>query len=162
MIEKLKLCLFLAILALISGCSASHNTLSPQETATLEISQLGDLLDVTFLRGPDINSSQNVSLVIKNLSDYCMVFPYDFGIKLWVEVNGDWEDIDNMVQYRPEEDIYLEPAGDLFSVMGVSLFPDLSNFPLPEKTNFKAMLIGHLCDDATVVIEKDIFFTVSP
>jgi hypothetical protein len=155
-------CILLTILILSYGCSFMQEIQNPKGTPTSEIDQLGDRLEITFLRGPEIHTLQNVSLVITNLSEYCIVFPFDFGIELWVDVNDVWEEIDNMVQYIPEEDIYLEPVGESFSTMGVSIRPDLSDFPLLEKTDFKAILSGHLCDDISVIVEKEILFTVSP
>jgi hypothetical protein len=161
-VNKRILCLLLKILVLVSGCSTIHNIQDPQETATIETYQWGDLLEITFLRGPEIHTSEYVSFWIKNLSEYCMVFPYDFGTKIWIKSDSGWEEIDNIMHYSPEEDRLLDPSGSLFSNMDGSIAPDLTNYPINAKTEFKALLTGHFCDDESIVVEKEILFTVSP
>jgi hypothetical protein len=59
-------------------------------------------------------------------------------------------------------DILLEPVGNIFSEKVITLFPDLTNIHLLGVTNFKAIIIAHLCDDLNIDVEKEIPFTVSP
>lgn len=161
MYSKLRINLLISLLILMYGCSEGTSTQSI-ETNIPRTDQGEVKLDVIFLRGPDIHSTENISLILKNLSDKGVNFPYDMGVRIWAQGDDSWIEVNSMVQYRPYEDRILDPFGSFFSEMAVSIRPDLTDYPLVGKTNFKAILAGHLCEDDTIVVEKEISFSISP
>jgi hypothetical protein len=120
------------------------------------------LVQPSYVIGPEIQNTESLISFIKNTSSSCMVFPYNYGVKIYMERNGSWVDVPNMTDYRSKEDIQLLPAGNMDSDNVVVLRPNLLDVELQAPTNFRAVLNGHLCDDENVLIKKIVPFTVVP
>jgi len=123
---------------------------------------ISDPIVVTYITGPEIEMTDLLDFWVKNTSDECIVFPFDFGAKILLDNNGSWIEINNLARYHPEEDIYLRAAGNIFSENAVGLQPDYSSIVLQENTDLLVVITGHLCEDDSVIIEKQIPFVVKP
>lgn len=122
-----------------------------------------DAIQVEYINGPELHISDTLSFRIKNTSKACITFPYDFGLKIYYMNQDSWAETGNLVQYPAVgQDITLQPTGNLFSERSVYLHPDTSKLKINAPTDFKAIIQGHLCNNKTIVIEKEILFTVSP
>jgi hypothetical protein len=121
-----------------------------------------DAIEITYETGPEIHKTDDLEFWAKNTSTNCVVFPYDYGIKIFREVDGIWVETPNLTEYFPRQDKYLREAKNVFSEELLILMPDLSKIQLQGPTNFRAVLNGHLCNDENVVIEKIVPFTVIP
>jgi hypothetical protein len=151
----------IVIILIMAGCTQSSQLIN------------GNAIRVEFINGPELhldfvkelNQYQTSTLTfrIKNTSQTCITFPYDFGIKIYYENNGSWIETDNMFQYFPKDkDVLLDSVGNIDSDMVVNLSPDIQNVQISTIVNFKATIQGHLCKDKSVVVEKEIPFTVLP
>lgn len=123
---------------------------------------VSDLLVITYDSGPGIGIGDNLEFWIKNESDRCISFPVDYGLKLFVKANQTWDQVPNLATYVGEEPNVLESKGGTFSEDAVIARPDVSQLDLAGPTDFYASVTGHLCDDGSVIVEKEIPFTVTP
>lgn len=151
------ICIFLTLV----GCGYSSQSIT------------GDVFQVEFVKGPDLHleyvkelniyRSETLEFWIKNTSQACITFPYNFGIRIYYENNGAWVEVGNEFQYLPNvQDIEIQPSGQLFSQNDIELVPDIHNIQITSTAKFKADIQGYLCKDKKVVVEKEIPFTVSP
>jgi hypothetical protein len=148
--KKTKLLVAFLLLCTIYACSSA------------QVHNLADDIVVTYETGPEIQATEVLEFWIKNTSNNCIVFPYNYGLKIFVEQNTNWIEVPNPTIYSPEDDIYLREADNIFSYRPVLLRPDISKIQLQGPTNFQATITGHLCDDENVVVEKTIPFVVKP
>ena len=119
-------------------------------------------LEIKFAQGPVINASQDLSMFMTNTSTACIEFPDDFGIKIYYQENGYWTETGNLITYPSPQNNRLDPNGQPFDTTAIFLRPVLSNMQIDGPLTMKATIEGHLCDDPSASIEKDIRFTVVP
>lgn len=150
--------LSIAILAimLLTSCGAPD----PQEIAD---SLLIYFNSGAFQKGNQIKAGSGLSVSVINRSGYCLIFPYDYGVKkIYLQRNGEELEISNTVDYIFLEDAPTVDKIDIDSSGSVLLAPDLTNIVIDAPQEFRATITGHLCDDETVEITKDIIFFVVP
>lgn len=152
--KSTKLFFVLIIIAIISISSCSE--LSGQST------EIADFIEISYQTGPEIEVNQDLTVWLKNNSKYCISFPVDFGLKVFVEKDNGWFEIQNLGTFLGDQPILLKPKGDIFSENVIDVRPDVSNLSLNKSTNFYALLSGHLCEDETKVVEKKIEFVIVP
>lgn len=131
----LSLCLF--------SCSP---TLSESEFDTAVGTNIQHYLDITSLDGLPIKLNTVINLNIKNKTGDCVVFPYNFGVKMFVYQNHSWIDIpDNGIDVT-HKDVVLDPRGGLFPDTVVILQPDFSKLEdMSIKHKMRIVMIGRLC-----------------
>ncbi len=117
---------------------------------------------VAYVTGPAIAASQELDVFITNMSQGCVEFPDDFGIKIYYQQNGSWTETGNLIQYLPHQNNRLESHGAPLDTTSISLRPDLSRIQIGQSLAFKAIIRGNRCSDTNVVVEKEIPFTVTP
>lgn len=137
----------------ISGCSNSSEQ---------QIANIADSIDVSYQTGPQIEVHQDLTIWIKNQTNYCISFPPDFGIKVFAEINKNWQEVPNLGTFLGNQPILLKPKGDIFAETSLDARPDVSALALTQPTNFYVLISGNLCDDENVSIEKKIPFVVVP
>lgn len=150
--------LFLLLMAIllisITGCGKVTPTYSPEE--------LSNSLVITYYEGPEIQIDGHIQALLRNTSKYCIVFPIDLGIKLYMVKKGNITEINNYTAYVGDHKRYLNPKGDLNDFISVSFDPDVSRKTVTDSLKFYAEITGHLCDDDSVVVKKKIPFIVTP
>ena len=147
-----KFAIVIMTLAIIS-CSNS----SEEKNANI-----ADSIEVSYQTGPQIGVHQDLTIWIKNQTDFCISFPPDYGIKIFSETNNGWKEVSNLVNYLGTEPRLLQPKEDSSSEDSVFARPDVTSLGLVKPTNFYVSISGNLCDDKTVLIEKKIPFVVVP
>jgi hypothetical protein len=101
------------------GCGTPFDTPRPVSS---------DVIQVEYVTGPNLSKAETLTFWIKNTSNSCIAFPYDFGLKIYYQNKDTWLETSNEVQYlSDEQDILLQPDGELFSQSIVDLRPDLTN-----------------------------------
>jgi hypothetical protein len=139
---------------LIVGCIKVTPTPTPDE--------ISNLLIIKYHEGPEIQLNGHIQAVIRNTTNYCIVFPVDLGIKLFVNQDGKLSEINNYTKYIGNQNQYLNPAGEKNDLISVSLDPDTSGLLITDSMMFYAEITGHLCDDESVIIKKKIPFIIVP
>lgn len=142
---------------LVTGCG------KPDTNTTDDAIDYGSYLEIDYSEGETLDQFDYIGVWVKNTSKFCFTFPYDYGIQLYKQDNDRWNEINNAGIYMSKEDRILKPNKDpLFSVDHITLLPDLLNIPIKEKTYFKAIINGHLCNQPEVTVSKEIFFHAMP
>jgi hypothetical protein len=147
-----KLALVMMAMA-IGGCIGSSKQ---------QIANIADSIDVSYQTGPRIGVNQDLTVWIKNQTAYCVSFPPDYGIKIFAETSDGWTEVSNLVTFVGNQPRSLKPKGDIFSERSIDVRPDVSALMLSQPTNFYVSISGHLCNDETVLVEKEIPFVVVP
>ena len=142
------------LIILLVGCSKPTPTPTPEE--------ISDSLVIKYQTGPEIQTYGYVEALVKNTTFYCIIFPTDLGIKLFVDQDGSVSEIHNYTKYIGDQPRYLKQIGDIDEFISVGFDPDVLNLTITEQTKFYAEITGYLCDDASVVIKKKIPFVVVP
>ena len=147
-------CLILSVvIAILSGCNKPSQNSLPQDIA--------DSLLIEYQSGPEIPVYGHIEALLNNPTSFCIVFPPDLGIRLFLEQEGSITEIHNFTKYIGDQSRYLEPAGHQ-DFISVGFDPDISDLGVLEATEFYAEITGHLCDDDSVVIIKRIPFVIVP
>ncbi len=147
-----KILLFAIISALLIGCASQ----SP-ETIASEI-------QVSFPVSQEISKSAGTGwdIELTNESKYCVIFPLVSGMKIYTERDGSRIEVENLLKIMGDENLVINPNGQIFSSRFVGIVPDLSEIAVTEPIQFFISLSGYLCNDESVKISKIIPFTVIP
>jgi hypothetical protein len=146
-------CIFLIALVL-TGCTKLSSTPTPED--------ISNSLTITYRTGPIISQNDYVGVQIQNGSDFCIIFPYDYGTKIYLEKEDDAIEVANSTTYIGRDSIELGPVGDITSSRNIMFSPDMAILQISDLSSFYAEITGHLCDDESVVIKKKIPFVVVP
>ena len=146
------------LVVVLSGCSTP-------ETQIISDEDVSNLLEITYIKGPEIIKGEYIAVTLENKSDYCISFPSDYGIRIFGEMNGELIKIDDLMEtvgeYKETPEIVDHKYG-LFTTMSIIFVPDTQKLVLLEPTDFYAIISGTLCEDDSVFISKKILFTVLP
>jgi hypothetical protein len=123
---------------------------------------IADSIDVSYQTGPKISTHETLTIWIVNQTNYCISFPPGFGIRIFAETNNGWVEVQNTGKYLGSDPSLLKPQGDIFSQGIIDAQPDISQLAITKATNFYLEISGHLCDDDTVIVKKEIPFIVVP
>lgn len=119
-------------------------------------------IQIDYETGPKINTNQYLTVWLVNHSQSCVLFPADYGIRIYTETENGYVEFPNLVRYIGTQPRKLQPNGEVYSERSVDLRPDLAGFTISKPTSFFATITGHLCNDETIIIEKRVEFIVSP
>ena len=144
------------LLLILVGCR--NETLTPTPTPD----EISNSLIIKYYEGPEIQIYGHIQAIVQNTSDFCIEFPIDLGIKLFVDQNGTVSEINNYTKYIGNQKRVLNPIGERNDFISVSYDPDVSGLIVTDSMTFYAEFTGHLCDDETVIIQKKIPFNIVP
>lgn len=115
-----------------------------------------------FQKGNQITAGSGLSMSILNRSDYCLVFPYDYAIRMYLKKDSEDIEVSNTVEYIFLENAPIFETIEAGSQGSVLIAPDLTNIVVNDPKEFRATITGHLCDDETIEITKEFVFFVVP
>ena len=146
----------LLVLANITSCSPK--ALQSKEAAFSRIVPLSEMN--TRLKFMALDSSEkpykigsSIELALENTSSNRVIFPSDYGIKIFTYQNGKWISINNLTKYIPEGNTQVSPKGpDNPGIIGVGFFPDLSNDGRP--IELRVVVIGDVYEGENPTGEK--------
>jgi len=135
----------------LTSCDWLNNSSSNEDSSlTLMPYDFSDYLEVSYWGQIPIRIDKSIALDIQNTSMECIVFPHDFGVHIYANINGSWLEIPNSVQYPNQEDIILDPKGSFFSDSGTVVHPIISS--INKNSNpirIRVVIVGRLCKDGT-------------
>ena len=149
MVKKINI-LIVVFTIILCGCSAPK---SPAE--------ISDLIKFEFPEGNTISQNGDLNILIHNYSDKCIVFPVDYGMKIFMKQGKEIIQLKDKINNIGDE-IKLEPVGEIYADDFIDFEPDLSSITINDTSEFYATIEGHLCDDDKMVIDKTIVFSVKP
>jgi len=136
--------------------------ISCSDSSEQQIENIADGIELIYEMGPEIGRGQILTVWINNQTSFCISFPRGYGIKIFSETSNGWKEVPNLGKFIGTEPRLLQPKGDFFSEDSIDVFPDVSGLELVQPTNFYVSISGNLCDDETVLVEKNIPFVVVP
>lgn len=135
-------------------CSCSTSASQPKDIAAS--------IEITYQPSSTIKRGSDLDVWLKNTTKYCLEFPAVDGMKVYAQQKERWVEIPNLVTVIGNQIVKLKPAGDFWDANVFTISPDLASLNSNEPIKFRAVLTGYLCEDHTIVIEKEIPFTVTP
>jgi len=124
--------LLLVILGLLASSCISA-ALSPKDAAfdkLIPLAGMNSKLEFIALDTKDspYRIGTSIALGLKNLTDFTIIFPSNYGLQIFAFQDNEWSRIDNLMQYIPEGNTQISPKGpDTPGQTGVDFFPDLKN-----------------------------------
>lgn len=97
---------------------------------------------------PELNSFQvgdPLSLVLENYSNEQVVLPQDYGIRIFQFVDGDWEQVENRMEYSSSRKV-VNPNNDLYQLVFVTVYPYIVS---DQKVNIRVVIVGNYSNEET-------------
>lgn len=154
-----KIFLFLLALLIIGcSCSAQYDTLPG---ITIPLSEMNQEIQLIPNPGGDeiLKNDTGYDIQIKNLSDHRIIFPGDYGLKLFTEKNKKWSEVDNTLTSSDSE-IILPLTKEFPPGRVVSFIPHIIN--LKEKITLRIVVVGHDENASSRTISAYIDLPLSP
>jgi len=109
---------------------------------------LVDFLEITEL--PDVEKIREaeINLFVENKTEDCVVFPYDYGMRIFAQSNNVWEEIPNLGNYIVKSNIILTVSSGEVPFVVVYLLPDYSELK-EQPSKIRVILSAYLCYDGT-------------
>lgn len=157
--KQLKLLSFVYVfcIGLLFGCFSPAPT--PQE---IEEQITIDYINGLLQSGNRVKHGMWLNVAISNNSKACIEYPVNYDLEIYLLEDGEEKRIADATQYIGDRPFYLKPSGEFGSLHTLSISPDLSDRNVATPLELKAKIIGHLCDDESVEIVKEVNFFVVP
>jgi len=123
---------------------------------------IAKLINISYKIGPNVSDYKVIEVELNNTSNYCIEFPPDYGIKIYMDENGKITEIGNNTTYIGDKPRYLQPKGNIASKRGILFSPRVSDQKIIDSIIFYAEVTGQLCNDPSIIIQRKIPFSVSP
>lgn len=141
MLRKRIMLLFIGFVAVswtVAGCSQSSDIIPLRVT-----------YDDDWPTSPD-----TVSIWLENINADCIVFPYDFGAKIYYEKNNEKNELKNLMDYFPHDNITISAKGEILATRSFTFTPDLSGLTVTESTRFVLQISGEMCKSGKPFIQE--------
>jgi hypothetical protein len=161
--RKEKICTLLAIsLFFLASCTAKSGS-KPNDLPgiTIPIDEMNKAFIVEDL--PVIANShtngKRLALVLRNQSDKTIVFPKDYGLKIFVFQNQAWSSVQNGFLYTGDENLLATSKAFPPGLMAIA-YPYIRG--LMEPTKIRIIMIGHNENSITEMVGAFIDITLLP
>jgi len=147
-----KYSIFCALAIVLFACTPVVNPES-EDSPTLSslvdasIKQNGEIIEVLAPGSNNFEIDKPIVLMIRNVSDYDLIFRKDFNARIFISDNNQWIEVKDKVAYSDLEDIVLKPDKnfDPFKVGSLILLPDLIGYT--DKIVLRIFVIGNMIQD---------------
>lgn len=105
-----------------------------------------DFIDIKLMGANYVIAGQGMSLYITNKTTDCVVFPYNYGLRIFVNQKDDWTELQQRDIFASHDDITMEAKGGLFPDETLFVDPDyskLGNFAATLR--MRIVIEGRLC-----------------
>jgi hypothetical protein len=143
----------------IQGCMVPSRSAKSEDPIVASNSiDLNGYLAISVIGTLPLRQGESINLYIENISPSCIVFPKDYGVRMFVNRNGNWMEVPNTVVYEGPETITLETKVNALSHYdgGTSVEPDLSTLNSQiGSLRLRVYSVGQLCSN-DIVSEKEV------
>ena len=137
------ICYVFALTVILTACSSSENS-APLSLDSKYVNQQIQIKVLNF--GNTFTTTDSLSLKIEYNSRNEIVFPNNYGLRIFEKTRDGWQEIKEMPTQRiPSGNIVLSPDVDISAVDIVSLFPDLTN--INKNTKLCIYVIGQMTEN---------------
>jgi len=128
---------------ILTACTSSEK----KAPLSFENKYLNQQIQIKALNfGNTFTTTDSLSLELEYKSNNEIVFPNNYGLRIFEKTKDGWQEIKEMPTQRiPSGNIVLSPDVDISAVDIVSLFPDLTNSN--EKTTLCIYVIGQMTEN---------------
>jgi hypothetical protein len=145
----IKLAILVLIVFLCSSCSwIDESEIESLPGVSISLGKMNSqiqLIDPPVLLNTH-KFGKSLALRINNLSDSNIVFPYDFGTKIFVKESDSWIPVQNTMGY-PDGDNYLRTRDVVPSGIILVVDPSLSNFS--SKITIRVVVVGKTLNEVS-------------
>jgi hypothetical protein len=139
---------FCFICVLLLSMSSCIRASSDNEFSAIVGVEVQHYLKITNLFQSPVKPNTSITLEIANKTPGCVVFPYNYGAKIYIFNNSDWIEIPDNIEYADHADIVLDPRGGLDPGAIVTIRPDYSKLgEFSNRQRMRVFLIGRLCEN---------------
>jgi hypothetical protein len=103
-------------------------------------------LDISIQSTDQKIDPKDIYLYVVNKTNDCVVFPYNYGLEIFLQVNGNWVKVNNLVEYANTENRPLTSSSGIEPDALIFIRPDYSNVS-GQPTDIKIVLNAYLCDN---------------
>jgi hypothetical protein len=105
-----------------------------------------DFLDISVQSTSQKINPEDIYLYVTNKTNDCVIFPYNYGLEIFIKVNENWVKVNNLVEYANTENKPLTSASGVEPDDLIFIRPDYSNISDPP-TEIKIILNAYLCNN---------------
>jgi hypothetical protein len=128
---------FLFVMAFyLVGCTRGH----PTDTSMTSV----DFLDISVRSTDQKINPNDIYLYVTNKTNDCVVFPYNYGLEIFMKVNESWVKVNNLVEYANTENRPLTSSSGIEPDDLIFIRPDYSNVP-GKPSDIRIILNAYLC-----------------
>lgn len=137
--KKFELILFILLVVFVYGCSSNGDTLPDID---IPFSEMNKELELVPNPGGGLIARNNeyYDFQIKNLADHTIIFPNDYGVKLYTKQENEWCLIENGFTY-PEGNKVLPLANEFPPGLVVAILPYV--FDMDQEEIIRVVIIGY-------------------
>jgi len=137
-----KALLLLATLLCLSTTVSSCSSAEKLPGVDVPLQQMNSQLRLSLPGGAEhLQVGDSIPLIIQDLAQDPVVFPQDFGAKLFVRQNQQWVPVENDVGYPAGEFVLLPVKQQPFGAISTFVDPVISQSP---PVTVRAVVVGHL------------------
>jgi hypothetical protein len=158
--KKLLLLLFISLYAFVVSCTKQSD--SSFQGIDLPIDEMNKIFRIEDPPAA-VNNYKNTEiqiLQIKNLSDKPIIFPGDFGIKIFQKKDDSWIPVENLMQYPGRDNNILPINSEFPAGLVVTVNPFIPN--LQEPATIRIFLLGYIDSSSNKSVGSYIDMVVSP
>ncbi len=149
--KTLVLCL-LASCIVLSGCQNASNEDQFHKEINIDITHN---LDFTLFEKPPIIIYTGVDLYVVNKTSDCIVFPYNYGVRIFVLQNDNWIEIPDVLQHAFDHNVTLDANNGPFPDAVVSVNPDYSKLGnISGQLRMRIVVVGRQCVNGVPVDQE--------
>jgi hypothetical protein len=131
--------LLIAIILFCGGCAGSYKRLPGVDIPSSKLNKDLQLLNLPG-NAENIVNNNLFGFHIKNMSDSNIVFPGDYGVKIFTKQNDEWTPVQNNMSY-PETDNFLPTTDHFLAGRVVDIQPFIPELQGP--VTIRVVVVGH-------------------
>jgi len=138
----------------LTGCNAADQKANDLFFKKLSV-PIGQSVEITIIGEKPTSGQSAIVLNVKNLTNDCVVLPFDFGTQIFAYFQNDWSGISNSIEYTNHDDITLGPTGSSSSETTVFARPNYS--PVPANAypvKLRIVVTGRACKSGVPTADK--------
>ncbi len=144
------------LVASVSCTARNVESLDAERQFVAEVhATLGDYLDFPPMGRESIRIGGTVPLYFKNKTKDCIVFPYNYGARIFVFQQNSWSELPDITRYPVKHDNVLQAAGSMNDDGFLFVQPDYSAARVANQSApMRVVIVGNRCINGLASDEK--------